>query len=251
MKYYALSIILALPFTIADSNCDASNAISIWDSVGSDTDFSGDFSTDDFSFTKRAAVPVSPYFHKTTARHIAARRRLNNFGSNQKRQSDSLTCTGNQVCFIDNTDGLLFCVDGSTGEFTDSEGDSGNANTGEITMADGSSTTLDGFALGTDSGDTFTDIGSSFSAAPTEGSSPSQNTDAATTDSGSGVPAPTSGNGAPDVTSTAGDSGSSPSVSGGSQNGQPTGHVAGGAAGRAVIDVAAAVGAFGLMAVAL
>ena len=260
---FTLSLLFtALPLAFA-STCNQQTATDI--SCLEDDSCGGDTSTDSSpSVTKRAIVPNTPhsstYSAHLVAKNLLSRRKEAQRTTVAKRQSSSIQCSSDEECFSEASEGLLLCVNVNTGDFTDNMGQSGNAFTGVVTGSDGSATTVDGSGFGTDGGSNgpgqfSTDFGTSTdSGLGSIQTSLGESTGGqVTATAGAGASGSASGQGSPEATSTvAGTSaGGTPSVSGSSNPGQPTGHVAGaaGSAGKAEVDMVAAIGAFGLMAV--
>ena len=270
-----LSLLLSASLPLASTyTCDFSS--------GTDIDGSGLYSTDDGRdiVTKRAIVPNTPRASALSARSISklflARYHQRSSPSSAdvlaRRQSDSIDCSQDEDCYSEPSVGYLLCVNADTGEFSDNTGSHGNYDTGVVTDAYGIVVTVPGVSAGASTATGLGGLGggtglpSDFPTTATDsGLGPGQtglggagqsslgadgSGDVGSSSVQTGGEESTGGA----VTGTSGvNAAGTPSVSMGSgPNGQPTGKVAGGgAAGQAGVDVAAAVGAFGLMAAML
>ncbi|KAL9062518.1 MAG: hypothetical protein Q9157_008850, partial [Trypethelium eluteriae] len=127
---FALTTLLLSPLALA-TTCNQQTATDVSciedDSCG-DSGSSTDSSDDYYSLTERAIIPhLTPRaasFSARSVRRFLLSRRSAVSGRLNKRQDDSIECTGSEQCFSDSD--LLICLDLDSGDFSDNYGDTGN-----------------------------------------------------------------------------------------------------------------------------
>ncbi|KAI9642717.1 hypothetical protein NHQ30_008448 [Ciborinia camelliae] len=191
-------LLVALPFSLAQSICTTSNALS-W--AGSGTNSGGSSSGGSSSGGSPSDITSSTCSiicgtDATCLQQCNSDTCAEQFGNDPKalqacyaaeqqgdcnilggdacdekrklRARDTFTCLSGETCY-EYTDGSLFCLNESTGDYVDNVGGSGNVNTGVYTEPDGSKTTVSGATAATS---TIRSFGSSVTTSATRTTDP-------------------------------------------------------------------------------